>query len=141
MNDVGTTRQSSAASATITTIAPSHARGRPSTLSTAPHVALGEAREAPVEDAEGPGGVRLDRLLPRSIAQSAGVSVSATSPESTTAITIVIANCRNIAPVTPPVNATGTNTATSESTIATSAPATCGSRGRRRRAPTPSRWP
>ena len=59
------------------------------------------------------------------MAHSAGVSVSATIPDSTTAMTIVIANCLNIPPVTPPVNATGTNTATSDSTIATSAPATC----------------
>src|SRR6185503_14911490 len=43
-------------------------------------------------------------------AQSAGVNVSATSPDSTTAMTIVIANCLKKAPVTPPMKATGTNT-------------------------------
>ena len=46
-------------------------------------------------------------------------------PDSTTAITIVIANCLNSSPVTPPMNATGTNTEQSTSTIATSALATC----------------
>ena len=60
-----------------------------------------------------------------SIAQSAGVSVSATMPDSTTAITSVTANCLNISPVTPPRNATGTKTAHSTSTMAISAPATC----------------
>ncbi len=69
--------------------------------------------------------VVLSSLQPlRSMAQSAGVSVSATMPESSTAITSVTANCLNISPVTPPRNATGTNTAQSASTIATSAPAT-----------------
>ncbi len=52
------------------------------------------------------------------------MSVSATMPDNTTAMTIVIANWRNSSPVTPPMNATGTNTAHSESTIATRALAT-----------------
>ena len=59
-----------------------------------------------------------------SVAQSAGVSVSATSPEIVMAMTMVRANSLYIAPVIPARKATGTNTAASESTIATSAPAT-----------------
>ena len=50
------------------------------------------------------------------------MSVSATMPESTTEITMVTANCWYIAPVIPPMKATGMNTAQSTSTIATSAP-------------------
>jgi hypothetical protein len=57
-------------------------------------------------------------------AQSAGVSVRATMPDSTTAITRVTANCRSIVPVMPPRNAAGMNTAQSANTMATSAPAT-----------------
>ena len=59
-----------------------------------------------------------------SMPQSAGVSVSATIPERSTEITMVTANCLNSSPFTPPMNATGTNTAHSTSTIATSALAT-----------------
>ncbi len=55
--------------------------------------------------------------------QSAGVRVSATSPESTTEMTIVAANCWYMLPVMPPMNATGTNTEQSTSTMAISAPA------------------
>ncbi len=61
----------------------------------------------------------------RSKAHSAGVSVSATMPDSTTAMMIVSANCLNSSPVTPPMNATGTNTEQSTSTMATSAAPTC----------------
>jgi len=53
-----------------------------------------------------------------STAHNAGVSVNATIPESTTAIAIVMANCRYIRPVMPPRKATGTNTEHSTSTIA-----------------------
>ncbi len=59
-----------------------------------------------------------------STAHSAGVSVSATIPESTTATAIVMANCRYIRPVMPPRNATGTKTAHNTSTMAISAPLT-----------------
>ena len=59
-----------------------------------------------------------------SVAQSAGVRVSATSPEIVIAMTMVRANSLYIAPVIPEMNATGTKTAASDSTIATSAPAT-----------------
>jgi multidrug efflux pump len=45
----------------------------------------------------------------------------ATIPDSTTAMTIVTANCLKKAPVTPPMNATGTNTEQSTSTIAINA--------------------
>ncbi len=45
-------------------------------------------------------------------------------PEITTEIAIVMANCLYICPVMPPRNATGTNTAHSTSTIATTGPAT-----------------
>jgi phosphonatase-like hydrolase len=58
-------------------------------------------------------------------AHNAGVNVNATVPEMTTAMTMVTANCRNIDPVIPPRNATGMKTEHNESTIATSAPATC----------------
>ena len=58
-------------------------------------------------------------------AHSAGVRVSATIPDSTTAITMVTANCLYMAPVMPPMNATGMNTEHSTSTIATRAPLTC----------------
>jgi len=53
------------------------------------------------------------------------VSVSATTPESTTAITIVTANCLYIAPVMPEMNATGMNTEQSTSTMAIRAPLIC----------------
>ena len=55
------------------------------------------------------------------MAQSAGVSVSATMPEITTAIATVTANCLYNSPAIPPWNATGTNTAQRTSTIATTA--------------------
>jgi hypothetical protein len=55
---------------------------------------------------------------------SDGVSVSATKPDSTTAIAIVTANWRYSSPVRPPRNAIGTNTAHSTSTIATTGPVT-----------------
>ncbi len=57
--------------------------------------------------------------------QSAGVRVSATMPERMTDTTIVTANCMNMAPVMPPMNPTGMNTAASTSTMAISAPDTC----------------
>src|SRR5439155_6767633 len=59
-----------------------------------------------------------------STAHSAGVSVSATMPDNTTATAMVIANWRYMRPVMPPRNATGTNTAHSTSTMAINAPLT-----------------
>ena len=56
---------------------------------------------------------------------SAGVRVSATTPESTTATATVTANCLYSWPAMPPRKATGTNTAHSTSTMATTAPETC----------------
>ncbi len=58
------------------------------------------------------------------IAASAGDSVSATMPENTTETAIVTANCLYSAPVMPPRNATGMNTAFSTSTIAMTGPLT-----------------
>jgi hypothetical protein len=55
---------------------------------------------------------------------SAGVSVSATMPEITTAIEIVMANWRYSSPVSPPRKAIGTNTAHSTSTMAMTGPVT-----------------
>jgi hypothetical protein len=54
----------------------------------------------------------------KSDAHSDGVSVNATNPEITIEITIVIANCLYISPVSPPIKATGINTAESTKTIA-----------------------
>ena len=54
----------------------------------------------------------------------AGVRVKATRPDITTDTAIVIANCWYIAPVMPPIKETGTNTAESTKTIATSGPET-----------------
>ena len=51
------------------------------------------------------------------IAQSAGVSVRATSPDIHTDTTKVRANCLCITPTKPSINATGTNTAESTKTI------------------------
>ena len=59
-----------------------------------------------------------------SSAQSAGVSVSATTPEITTEIATVTANCWYSRPAMPPRKATGMNTAQSTRTIATTAPET-----------------
>ena len=50
-------------------------------------------------------------------AQSAGVSVRATKPEKHTEATSVKANCLCITPVKPSINATGTKTAESTSTM------------------------
>src|ERR1700719_2098749 len=58
------------------------------------------------------------------MAESAGVSVSALNAEMATENAIVNANCRNKMPVAPGKSATGTNTATSTSDVATTAPAT-----------------
>ena len=55
---------------------------------------------------------------------SAGVRVSATMPEITTAIDSVTANWRYSSPVRPPRNAIGTNTAHRTSTIAITGPVT-----------------
>src|SRR5262249_60020775 len=55
---------------------------------------------------------------------SAGVSVSELNAEIETENAIVSANCRNIMPVVPGKRATGTNTATSTSEVAITAPAT-----------------
>ena len=55
---------------------------------------------------------------------SAGVRVSATRPEITTAMEMVTANCRYNSPVKPPRNAIGMNTAVSVSTMATIGPVT-----------------
>ena len=59
------------------------------------------------------------------MAHNAGVKVSATTPEITTATATVTANWRYNSPAMPPRKATGTNTAHSTSTIATTAPDTC----------------
>ena len=119
----GTRRHNSTASATSTATAPSHARGRPSTRSTVPSYPPVRRANQRLNAPKTPP-VWASTASRRRSAHSAGVSVSATTPDRTTAITIVIANCLNISPVTPPVNATGTKTATSDSTIAIKAPAT-----------------
>ena len=56
---------------------------------------------------------------------SAGLRVSALIDESTVADAIVIANCEYSRPVMPPIMATGTNTASRTSVVATTGPATC----------------
>src|ERR1700748_2464382 len=58
------------------------------------------------------------------MAENAGVSVNALNAEIDTENAIVSANCRNKIPVVPGKSATGTNTATSTSEVATTAPAT-----------------
>src|SRR6202171_4763110 len=58
------------------------------------------------------------------MAESAGVSVSALKAEIATEKAIVSANCRKRMPVVPGKSATGTNTATNTSDVATTAPAT-----------------
>src|SRR3984893_11131251 len=58
------------------------------------------------------------------MAESAGVRVSALTAEIATENAMVRANCRNKIPVVPGNSATGTNTATSTSDVATTAPAT-----------------
>ena len=58
------------------------------------------------------------------ITHSAGDSVKATMPDSTTEIAMVTANWRYSSPVSPPRNAIGTKTAVSVSTIATIGPVT-----------------
>jgi hypothetical protein len=58
------------------------------------------------------------------MAHSAGVSVSATRPDSTTAMVTVTANCRYSCPAMPPRKATGMNTAHSTSTMPMTAPCT-----------------
>src|SRR3981081_2002747 len=58
------------------------------------------------------------------MAESAGVSVSALNAEIATEKAMVSANCRNRMPVVPGKSATGTNTATKTSDVATTAPAT-----------------
>src|SRR5215467_14763146 len=58
------------------------------------------------------------------MAESAGVSVSALNAEIDTENAMVNANCRNKMPVVPGKSATGTNTATSTSDVAITAPAT-----------------
>jgi hypothetical protein len=58
------------------------------------------------------------------ITHSAGDSVSATTPESTTEIEMVTANCRYSSPVSPPRKAIGTNTAVSVRTMAMIGPVT-----------------
>src|ERR1700742_2681798 len=58
------------------------------------------------------------------MAESAGVSVRALNAEIETENAIVSANCRNKIPVVPGNSDTGTNTATSTSEVAITAPAT-----------------
>src|SRR5215472_10519810 len=58
------------------------------------------------------------------MADSAGVSVKALNAEIDTENAIVRANCRKRIPVVPGKSATGTNTETSTSDVATTAPAT-----------------
>src|SRR5271165_1747351 len=58
------------------------------------------------------------------MAESAGVKVSALNAEMDTENAMVSANCRNNIPVVPGNNDTGTNTATSTSDVAITAPAT-----------------
>src|SRR5262249_55613325 len=64
------------------------------------------------------------RCLPRKSAESDGVSVSALNAEIETENAMVSANCRNNMPVVPGNSATGTNTETSTSDVAMTAPAT-----------------
>src|SRR5580704_13559012 len=64
------------------------------------------------------------RWWPRKIADSAGVNVSALNAEIETENAMVSANWRKRIPVVPGNNATGTNTATSTSDVAITAPAT-----------------
>src|SRR2546422_8397350 len=63
-------------------------------------------------------------LRPSRIAESAGVRVSALKAEMETEKAMVSANCRNRIPVVPGNSATGTNTDTSTSEVAMTAPAT-----------------
>src|SRR5690554_6104828 len=55
----------------------------------------------------------------------AGVSVSATTPDTTTDTAIVTANCWYNSPLKPPRNATGANTTTNTKVDDTTAPDTC----------------
>ncbi len=59
----------------------------------------------------------------RILAQSIGVSVSATKLDNTTAPAMAIPNSLNNRPVLPLRNASGTNTATSEAVVAITAKA------------------
>src|SRR6185437_6189221 len=59
------------------------------------------------------------------MAHNAGVRVSATIPEITTATATVTANWRYSSPAMPPIKATGTNTAHNTNTMATTARETC----------------
>ncbi len=61
----------------------------------------------------------LPRCGRRNTPHSAGESVSAFSAEITIAAMMVTANCRNSSPVRPGMKATGTNTESSTSEIAT----------------------
>ena len=58
------------------------------------------------------------------MAVSAGVSVNATHPDTTTEMAMVMANCLYICPVTPSNMATGINTEHSTSTMAITGPVT-----------------
>ena len=60
-----------------------------------------------------------------SVAQSAGLNVSALMEEMTTATEIVTANCRYMRPVRPGRKPVGTNTASSTSVVAITGPVTC----------------
>src|SRR5262249_2368661 len=64
------------------------------------------------------------RCFRRKIAEREGVNVSALKAEIETENAMVRANCRNKIPVVPGKSATGTNTDTSTSEVATTAPAT-----------------
>ena len=71
-----------------------------------------------------PTGPRRSPCSVSSVAHSAGVSVIATTPESTTAMVTVTANCRYSWPAMPPRKATGMKTAHSTSTMPITAPCT-----------------
>ena len=77
--------------------------------------------ERPVEPAEESASAARVLASVSSTEHSAGVSESATIPDSTTAITIVTANCLYSAPVMPPMKATGMKTEQRTMTMAISA--------------------
>src|SRR5689334_13642163 len=120
MNAVGIRRQNTPASPTMIRNTATQIGGRLITESTAPTEPCVARANSRLNQPKNPVSCTVSDSR-SSIAHRAGVNVNATTPDSTTAITIVIANCLNSSPVTPPMNATGTNTEQSTSTIATSA--------------------
>ena len=120
MKDTGTCRHSRTVSTMTTANAARPARGRRSTRSTFRTYVLRPRSNRRLKTPNGPRVCDSVASL-RSKAHSAGVSVSATIPDSTTETAMVIANCLYMRPVMPPKNATGTNTEHSTSTMAISA--------------------